>query len=129
MVLLEMLGGAKRGGNGKGSGRLAHDRELCTLCGGCAPLCPADALTVHETFLVVDGQKCTACGSCVPGCPTGALRLVKFDERAEKNTALLVREEGAGNLLAQPLREEGRARSSLTAPHSSRTNCMERDSR
>ena len=75
MVLLEILGEVKRGGNGKGRGRLAHDRELCTLCGGCAPLCPADALTVHETFLVIDEQKCTACGACAPGCPMGALKL------------------------------------------------------
>ena len=75
MVLLGILGEVKRGGKGKGRGRLAHDRELCTLCGGCAPLCPEDALTVYETFLEIDGRKCTACGSCAPGCPTGALRM------------------------------------------------------
>jgi ferredoxin len=76
VVLLEILGEAKRRASAKGRGRLAHDRVLCTLCGGCAPLCPAHALTVHETFLVIDAEKCTACGACAPGCPTGALRIV-----------------------------------------------------
>ncbi len=80
MVLLEILREAKRGGKWKGA-RLAHDRELCTLCGGCPPLCPEDALTVHETSLEIDGRRCTACGACAPGCPTGALRLVDGDSR------------------------------------------------
>jgi len=75
VVLLGILGEAKATGRGKGSARLVCDRDVCTLCAGCAPLCPADALAVYETFLELDGEKCTACGSCVKGCPTGALRL------------------------------------------------------
>ena len=75
MVLLEILGEVNSGGRRNDGSRLASDRELCTLCAGCVPLCPYDALTVHETCLVIDGQKCNACGSCVKGCPTGALKL------------------------------------------------------
>ncbi len=70
-----MLGDVKRGGKRKDGTRLESDRELCTLCGGCVPLCPYDALTVHETLLDIDEKKCTACGACAPGCPTGALKL------------------------------------------------------
>jgi len=75
VVLFEILGQVKRGGKRNDGARLANDRELCTLCAGCVPLCPFDALTVHETSLVVDEGKCTACGACAPGCPTGALKL------------------------------------------------------
>jgi ferredoxin len=82
VALLGILGEVKRGGKGKGGGALAHDRELCTLCGGCAPRCPADALAVYETYLEIDLARCTACGACAPGCPTGALRMDTEDLRS-----------------------------------------------
>jgi|GEM_PF-1967690 len=70
-----MLGKGKRGGARKAGARLDWDRELCTLCGGCAPLCPSGAITVYETYLDIARERCTACGACPPGCPSGALRI------------------------------------------------------
>ncbi|HJX38607.1 MAG TPA: geranylgeranyl reductase family protein [Anaerolineae bacterium] len=46
---------------------------LCTYCGGCVSLCPAGALNLAETRLLIDEVLCTECGLCISGCPTGAL--------------------------------------------------------
>lgn len=46
---------------------------LCTYCGGCVSLCPAGALNLAETRLLIDDALCNECGLCVSGCPTGAL--------------------------------------------------------
>ena len=115
MVLLEILGEVKRAGKRNDGARLASDRTLCTLCAGCVPLCPYDALTVHETYLVIDGQKCNACGSCVKVCPTGALKMEGAGREAQG-----ARSEGAW------LKEQG-ARASLCPPTSSRKDSTERD--
>ncbi len=50
-------------------------RERCAYCGCCVAVCPADALTLAETCLVVDETRCTDCGTCLTACPTGALTL------------------------------------------------------
>jgi digeranylgeranylglycerophospholipid reductase len=50
-------------------------RELCTYCGGCVSMCPAGALLLAETRLVIDQELCTECGLCIGGCPTAALSL------------------------------------------------------
>jgi len=49
------------------------DHHRCAICGGCVSVCPAGALTLAETRLVVD-TRCTDCGTCVAACPVGALR-------------------------------------------------------
>lgn len=80
MVLPGIIGEARKAGSRTEPAQLECDRELCTLCGGCAPLCPVDALAVFETYLDIDRKRCTACGACAPGCPTGALRLADREE-------------------------------------------------
>jgi ferredoxin len=117
VVLLGFLRDVKRGGRGKGRWRLAHDRELCTLCGGCPPLCPEDALAVHETYLDIDRRKCTACGACAPGCPTGALRMEGTGREAQ----------GAGDEGARG-RGQG-AREGISPTPSSRSDLAERGPR
>jgi digeranylgeranylglycerophospholipid reductase len=52
---------------------LSLRRELCTYCGGCVSVCPARALVLAETLLVIDHELCTECGLCVGACPVGAL--------------------------------------------------------
>ncbi len=74
MFLPGIIGEAEKG-PGKGRSRLAWDREKCTLCGGCVPVCDPDAIAVFETFLEIDLSRCRLCGDCVRGCPTGALRI------------------------------------------------------
>ncbi len=51
------------------------DRSRCLYCGGCAGVCPVDAIELRETVLTVDDKKCTRCGICVRFCPVGALEL------------------------------------------------------
>jgi ferredoxin len=47
----------------------------CLYCGGCVGVCPAYALELRETVLVVDEGRCKKCGICVKFCPVGALKL------------------------------------------------------
>jgi digeranylgeranylglycerophospholipid reductase len=53
---------------------ISIDRCRCTYCGGCVSVCPVDALTLAETWLVVD-DACIDCAKCVPACPVGALQI------------------------------------------------------
>ncbi|MBD3262005.1 MAG: ferredoxin [Candidatus Altiarchaeales archaeon] len=49
--------------------------SICCVCGGCVGVCPANALTLHDNFLVCDQKKCVECGLCVSFCPVGALKV------------------------------------------------------
>lgn len=48
--------------------------RLCCYCGGCVSSCPAGALDLAETRLLV-GEECVDCGVCLAACPVGALSL------------------------------------------------------
>ncbi|MEW5720683.1 MAG: geranylgeranyl reductase family protein, partial [Chloroflexota bacterium] len=50
------------------------DPIRCCYCGGCVSVCPADALTLAETRLLVN-ENCTDCENCVFACPVSALHL------------------------------------------------------
>ena len=58
-------------------GMLEHDAVRCTLCGSCATVCPAGALTVSHgmeaSALVHDPAACLGCPLCVRSCPEDAL--------------------------------------------------------
>lgn len=47
------------------------DETLCTGCGECADVCPADAIRVSD-IAVSDGAKCIVCAACVRACPEHA---------------------------------------------------------
>lgn len=48
---------------------VAIDRELCTGCGRCKEICPAEAITgIHGQPHVIDQEKCIYCGQCVQIC-------------------------------------------------------------
>jgi len=49
------------------------DTYRCSYCGGCVSVCPADALVLAETRLMVNAD-CIDCGNCVLACPVGALQ-------------------------------------------------------
>ena len=55
------------------------DKEKCTHCTACIPLCPTNALALdRKTFLVsFDKKKCIACGLCLRACPYKAIE-IKF---------------------------------------------------
>lgn len=100
------------------SGRRARiDVDRCTLCGGCAPQCRADAIHIEEVA-VVDPLACEGCGVCALVCPAWAVSFV--DNQAgvwmERRTAfgplihaaLGVAQDNSGKLVAQ-VRQEARA--------------------
>lgn len=47
------------------------DMEKCNLCGVCAEVCPAAAVSVTDT-VSTDGEKCILCSACINMCPEGA---------------------------------------------------------
>ena len=47
------------------------DKELCTLCGVCADVCPTNAITIQGA-VITDGELCTLCCACVKYCPEDA---------------------------------------------------------
>ncbi|RLF49852.1 MAG: ferredoxin [Thermoplasmata archaeon] len=57
------------------SKKVRHNADKCMLCGGCVAVCPANAITLYETVLVVDEDACIGCGECVRVCPMGAMEL------------------------------------------------------
>ncbi|MBD3286823.1 4Fe-4S dicluster domain-containing protein [candidate division WOR-3 bacterium] len=61
---------------------LRIDRDACTLCGECIPVCPFGSLEIREDKLVVL-ETCTLCGACVPVCPENALEV----EEVERDVA------------------------------------------
>ncbi len=53
--------------------------ELCTTCGECVSICPADAITLFDkprTGGIVDKDKCISCFCCQEVCPERAIDIV-----------------------------------------------------
>jgi MinD superfamily P-loop ATPase len=55
--------------------KIGVDNVLCGRCGGCVPVCAANAIYLASLSLEIDDLLCTACGDCVIACPVGALKL------------------------------------------------------
>lgn len=52
---------------------LSLDASRCDRCGRCAPVCPAGALRVGQTYIYVDWRSCDGCLACAKACETGAI--------------------------------------------------------
>ncbi len=52
--------------------RVPVDRQRCTYCGACGPVCPRDCLS---PTLFLDLETCDFCNECVRACPHGAIDL------------------------------------------------------
>ena len=56
------------------------DYDKCFDCGACLSLCPMNAISFKEDFLVVfDEEKCigSPCGTCIDACPAKAIKLIE----------------------------------------------------
>ena len=48
---------------------------MCDFCGTCSAVCPANAIEVKESLLIIDKMRCTLCGWCADICPLGVLEV------------------------------------------------------
>lgn len=52
------------------------EAQLCTGCGRCAQVCPAQAISFNEQGkAVVNPYLCRGCQACVSACPSGAIQM------------------------------------------------------
>jgi len=51
-------------------------RDFCTLCGSCAEVCPAGAISFNSESSLIDRNLCIGCGKCVQVCPNDARELI-----------------------------------------------------
>jgi NAD-dependent dihydropyrimidine dehydrogenase PreA subunit len=50
------------------------DEALCTGCGDCVSVCPAEALALKsDSALILHPEDCWYCGDCEEMCPVGAI--------------------------------------------------------
>lgn len=61
---------------------ISLDKQKCSLCGRCIPLCPARS--VEGGALSLDRKLCTACGKCTELCLNDANRLLGKEMTAEE---------------------------------------------
>ncbi len=51
------------------------DKELCTGCGLCVPVCPDRTIDLIDGLASVVGEKCMVCGHCQAVCPAEAIKV------------------------------------------------------
>jgi pyruvate formate lyase activating enzyme len=66
-------------------------RDRCTLCGGCAAVCPQGVHQVTDSAHLLNRAECRLCGACVEQCPTGALQVKGCRVGADEMTARAAR--------------------------------------
>ena len=62
----------------------------CDLCGGCASVCPADAIRITSVSRHIDEKLCIKCGACQRVCPIDTH--IKYDEDCKINDTPISKE-------------------------------------
>lgn len=83
------------------------DRQKCTYCAACGPVCPEKCLS--ET-LWIDLSRCTCCQECVTVCPQGAIDLHAAERRELAVPALILLDD------ASPIEPAEKAEHIFTSP-------------
>ena len=47
--------------------------DSCIMCGSCADVCPAGAISEGDGKYEIDATACVDCGTCAGQCPAGAI--------------------------------------------------------
>jgi hydrogenase-4 component H len=68
-------------------GKISVDPDMCFGCGGCANVCPARVIQVHDPepdrrVLEFFWSRCTYCGRCEEVCPDDAIVMTPLSETA-----------------------------------------------
>lgn len=53
----------------------AVDKDTCTGCETCVPVCPVEAISMNDEKASIDASTCTECGVCVDECPVEAISM------------------------------------------------------
>ncbi|MDP3130819.1 MAG: glycyl-radical enzyme activating protein [Bacillota bacterium] len=67
-------------------------RQNCIKCGTCEERCPAEAVKLTDTGVVIDPKKCTECGLCTEDCPGNAMKPLGVERTVESLHKELVRD-------------------------------------
>ena len=54
------------------------DEDLCTGCGECGNVCPAEIFTIDGGKALVSGDECLGCQGCISVCTAGAIKVEEF---------------------------------------------------
>jgi hydrogenase-4 component H len=73
-------------------GKITVDPDKCFGCGGCANVCPANVIVIHDAdqhtrVLEFFWSRCTYCARCEEVCPEHAIRLSQQFETATNQQA------------------------------------------
>jgi NAD-dependent dihydropyrimidine dehydrogenase PreA subunit len=93
------------------------DENLCTGCGQCVDVCPADAITMQDAKATINQSLCRQCGICADQCPVQAISesVPTYATQAEQPEPLPQQQPGmfsqvldvAGKLLVEGIRHLG----------------------
>lgn len=60
--------------------RASVNLDTCDGCGICTDRCQMEAISLDDSYAVLDRDRCIGCGLCVTTCPTESLSLVRKPE-------------------------------------------------
>ena len=73
------------------------NRNICTNCGKCVKICPADAVVLKAHFAEILEKKCFGCGKCAKVCKTKAVNFIKINNNLKNFSGIKAIEIHTGN--------------------------------
>ncbi len=91
---------------------IISNKELCSGCGACKAVCPADCITFkkdNNITAVIDKEKCTDCGLCKKVCPILHKEFPKAYAAYSLDNELIMKSSSGGmfSVFAESILEKG----------------------